>query len=163
MCSLRPYSLQRREKRRWAAARLAGEQAGGAVNQGLELGDWLSLRPYPVRAEAGEAALGSRCAWQESKLAVLWNIGVFALNFGPVFVGPVLDWVGPKLTAMLGACPLFLWHSTPEAVTGWPSKRTLLDSRRAGRHERHCCAACFAQPLLVAFNLSYSVQGRWST
>ena len=37
---------------------------------------------------------------------MLWNIGVFALNFGPVLVGPVLDWVGPKLTAMLGAWPL---------------------------------------------------------
>ena len=34
---------------------------------------------------------------------MMWNIGVFALNFGPVLVGPVLDWVGPKLTAMLGA------------------------------------------------------------
>ena len=49
--------------------------------------------------------LNARCAWQESHLAVLWTIGVFALNFGPVIVGPVLDYVGPKLTAMLGkAC-----------------------------------------------------------
>ena len=42
------------------------------------------------------------CATQESKLAVLWNIGIFALNFGPVVVGPVLDYIGPKLTAILG-------------------------------------------------------------
>ena len=42
------------------------------------------------------------CPTQESKLAVLWTIGIFALNFGPVFVGPVLDWVGPKLTTVLG-------------------------------------------------------------
>ena len=35
---------------------------------------------------------------------MLWTIGVFALNFGPVFVGPVLDYVGPKLTAMFGRC-----------------------------------------------------------
>ncbi|KAA6416796.1 MAG: hypothetical protein FRX49_13246 [Trebouxia sp. A1-2] len=42
------------------------------------------------------------CPTQESKLAVLWTIGIFALNFGPVFVGPILDWVGPKLTSVLG-------------------------------------------------------------
>lgn len=42
------------------------------------------------------------CPTQESKLAVLWTIGIFALNFGPVFVGPILDWVGPKLTTVLG-------------------------------------------------------------
>ncbi|BDA48190.1 probable solute carrier family 43 member 3 at N-terminal half [Coccomyxa sp. Obi] len=46
--------------------------------------------------------LNTNCAWQESQLAVLWTIGVFALNFGPVIVGPVLDYVGPKITAMLG-------------------------------------------------------------
>ncbi len=33
---------------------------------------------------------------------MLWTIGVFALNFGPVVVGPILDYVGPKLTAMFG-------------------------------------------------------------
>lgn len=33
---------------------------------------------------------------------MLWTIGVFALNFGPVIVGPILDYVGPKLTAMFG-------------------------------------------------------------
>ena len=70
-----------------------------------------ALKTTSARAEAGEAALGSRCSWQESRLAVLWNIGVFALNFGPVFVGPVLDWVGPKLTAILGTRPL-LPHCT---------------------------------------------------
>ncbi len=46
--------------------------------------------------------LNTNCAWQESRLSVLWTIGVFALNFGPVIVGPVLDYVGPKITAMLG-------------------------------------------------------------
>lgn len=33
---------------------------------------------------------------------MLWNIGIFALNFGPVVLGPILDYVGPKLTAILG-------------------------------------------------------------
>lgn len=53
--------------------------------------------------------LDKECAQQETKLAVLWTIGVFALNFGPVIVGGVLDLIGPKLTSMLGnrcsACP----------------------------------------------------------
>lgn len=53
-------------------------------------------------ADIGTSGLQSQCAWQENKLAVLWTIGVFALNFGPVLVGPVLDWLGPKLTAFLG-------------------------------------------------------------
>ena len=42
------------------------------------------------------------CESQESKLAVLWTLGIFALNFGPVVVGPLLDWAGPKLTALTG-------------------------------------------------------------
>jgi len=29
-------------------------------------------------------------------------VGVFALNSGPVLVGPILDWLGPKLTLLLG-------------------------------------------------------------
>ena len=53
-------------------------------------------------ADIGSQGLASNCAWQESKLAVLWTIGVFALNFGPVLVGPILDYVGPQLTAILG-------------------------------------------------------------
>lgn len=53
-------------------------------------------------ADIGSQGLESNCAWQESQLAVLWTIGVFALNFGPVLVGPILDYVGPKLTAILG-------------------------------------------------------------
>ena len=48
---------------------------------------------------------GDLCPTQESKLAVLWTVGIFALNFGPVFVGPILDWVGPKLTTTLGKLP----------------------------------------------------------
>lgn len=46
--------------------------------------------------------LSNECAQQETKLAVLWTIGVFALNFGPVIVGGVLDYVGPKLVSIAG-------------------------------------------------------------
>jgi hypothetical protein len=89
-------------------------------------------------AEAGEAALGSRCSWQESKLAVLWNIGVFALNFGPVLVGPVLDWVGPKLTAILGA--RVLRHLTS------PHCAVPVDSHRgSSRLGRPCAASILKQ------------------
>ena len=42
------------------------------------------------------------CKYQENHLSILWTVGIFALNFGPVFVGPVLDYFGPKLTVILG-------------------------------------------------------------
>ena len=41
---------------------------------------------------------------------MLWTIGVFALNFGPVVVGPILDYVGPKLTAIFGEHQGLLCH-----------------------------------------------------
>lgn len=66
-----------------------------------------SSRKHLCLAGTASEAVHTRCAWQESHLAVLWTIGVFALNFGPVVVGPVLDYVGPKLTAILGG---FAWH-----------------------------------------------------
>lgn len=44
---------------------------------------------------------------------MLWTIGVFALNFGPVIVGPILDYVGPKLTAIFGK--LSTVHNMPGA------------------------------------------------
>lgn len=40
---------------------------------------------------------------------MLWNIGIFALNFGPVVLGPILDFVGPKLTAILGESTQQFW------------------------------------------------------
>lgn len=33
---------------------------------------------------------------------MLWTIGAFALNFGPVIVGGILDLIGPKLTSIVG-------------------------------------------------------------
>lgn len=42
------------------------------------------------------------CKSQESKLALLWTVGIFALNFGPVIMGFVLDYLGPKFTSILG-------------------------------------------------------------
>ena len=44
---------------------------------------------------------GAVCTAQENSLAVVWTVGVFALNSGPVLVGPALDWLGPKLTLLL--------------------------------------------------------------
>jgi len=42
------------------------------------------------------------CKSQESKLALLWTVGIFALNFGPVLMGFVLDYLGPRFTAIVG-------------------------------------------------------------
>ena len=56
-----------------------------------------------IYAAVSQQGLSEQCASQESSLAVLWNIGIFALNFGPVIWGPILDFVGPKLTAITGA------------------------------------------------------------
>lgn len=88
-----------------------------------------------AHADIGSQGLNTNCAWQESRLAVLWTIGVFALNFGPVIVGPILDYVGPKLTAILGKPPIspLLWKASwgskaaqrscgydANALGGWP-------------------------------------------
>jgi len=58
------------------------------------------LTPTPAPGSAPSTA--AACPSQESKLAVLWTVGVFALNAGPVLVGPLLDALGPKLTAVFG-------------------------------------------------------------
>ncbi|KDD76078.1 hypothetical protein H632_c366p1 [Helicosporidium sp. ATCC 50920] len=42
------------------------------------------------------------CSSQESRLAVFWQLGIFALNCGPVLMGFVLDYLGPKITVMFG-------------------------------------------------------------
>lgn len=42
------------------------------------------------------------CPSREAKLNTLWTLGIFALNFGPVLVGFVLDAFGPKVTAIFG-------------------------------------------------------------
>ena len=53
--------------------------------------------------EAGEGIdEDTICKSQESKLALLWTVGIFALNFGPVLMGFVLDYLGPRFTAILG-------------------------------------------------------------
>ena len=71
--------------------------------------EWSSDTSLPCILDLDYACAGTNgdlCPTQESKLAVLWTVGIFALNFGPVFVGPILDWVGPKLTTTLGKlCP----------------------------------------------------------
>lgn len=78
---------------------------------GPEAGNFESIFPH---ADIGSQGLNTLCASQESKLAVLWNIGIFALNFGPVVIGPILDYVGPKLTAILGMAlaPSKIKHSS---------------------------------------------------
>ena len=47
------------------------------------------------------------CKAQEGGLALLWTLGIFALNIGPVPMGPVLDFFGPRYTSILGARWIF--------------------------------------------------------
>lgn len=70
-------------------------------------GSLLSSRCW-LAAQALQLSIGSLvgaaelCKSQESHLAVLWTVGIFALNCGPVLMGFVLDYLGPKFTAILG-------------------------------------------------------------
>eukprot|EP00208_Stichococcus_sp_RCC1054_P002385 CAMPEP_0206140458 /NCGR_PEP_ID=MMETSP1473-20131121/9531_1 /ASSEMBLY_ACC=CAM_ASM_001109 /TAXON_ID=1461547 /ORGANISM="Stichococcus sp, Strain RCC1054" /LENGTH=615 /DNA_ID=CAMNT_0053534611 /DNA_START=553 /DNA_END=2400 /DNA_ORIENTATION=+ len=52
--------------------------------------------------DPSEISGSGTCKSQESSLAVLWTLGIFALNFGPVLVGPTLDGLGPKWTSVIG-------------------------------------------------------------
>ena len=54
------------------------------------------------------------CKSQESALALLWTVGIFALNCGPVVMGLVLDYLGPKLTALIGGQR---WRQAPARST----------------------------------------------
>ncbi|RMZ52921.1 hypothetical protein APUTEX25_001040, partial [Auxenochlorella protothecoides] len=56
-----------------------------------------------IAATIGEIVQETLCKSQESKLAVLWTVGIFALNCGPVLVGFVLDYCGPKFTCIVGS------------------------------------------------------------
>ena len=44
------------------------------------------------------------CKSQESKLALLWTLGAFSLNSGPILGGFALDYLGPRFVAIVGVC-----------------------------------------------------------
>jgi len=52
----------------------------------------------PAGAETAEGT----CRPQENRLTLIYTLGLFAVNFGPVPVGPVLDIWGPRLVSVLG-------------------------------------------------------------
>lgn len=54
-------------------------------------------------SDYGEVADDSKCKDQEKTLALIFNIGVQAVNFAPIVAGPALDWLGPKVVATAGA------------------------------------------------------------
>lgn len=99
------------QRRLPAAARCARTRGGGAQGRGRS-GPGGGAPPCPtaaavqrssklpaLHAETGDAPI---CKSQESKLALLWTVGIFALNCGPVIMGFVLDFLGPKFTGILG-------------------------------------------------------------
>lgn len=49
---------------------------------------------------------------------MFWTVGIFALNCGPVLVGFVLDYCGPKLTTILGARRLCSIRRSPPCFPG---------------------------------------------
>ena len=53
-------------------------------------------------SSCGNTPAGELCKSQESALALLWTVGIFALNCGPVLMGFVLDYLGPKFTSIVG-------------------------------------------------------------
>ena len=65
------------------------------------LGTWIVEVLQPT-SRPPPSPPGERCTSQESSLALLWTLGIFTLNCGPVLMGFVLDFLGPKLTGILG-------------------------------------------------------------
>ena len=86
--------------------------APGGKEEMREEGFWAKKKNRVATSPPSPPLSGTVCKSQENRLAVLWTVGVFALNAGPVAVGPVLDWIGPKLTTCLGAL-LNAWGSCP--------------------------------------------------
>ena len=55
-----------------------------------------------LAAEIIKRGVVEGCKSQENGLALLWTLGIFALNIGPVPMGFVLDFIGPCFTSILG-------------------------------------------------------------
>lgn len=83
------------------------------------------------------------CKPQESSLALLWTVGIFSLNFGPVLMGFVLDYLGPKFTGILGA----QMHACSKPVVT-RSKSLVTD---ASNISPSCC--CLLPPAGVVLNM----------
>jgi hypothetical protein len=75
------------------------------------------LLPWPHRVSPSLplcSGTGAICKSQESKLALLWTVGIFALNCGPVIMGFLLDYAGPKVTMIVGAATPSPASSAPQ-------------------------------------------------
>jgi hypothetical protein len=76
----------------------------------------------------------------------MWTVGIFALNCGPVVMGFVLDYLGPKFTALLGEAGARL----PAAV-----RHRDAPERRHTRGSRALCTGVLLNMLgLVLFGIS---------
>lgn len=66
---------------------------------------WNALSLMLKKEELYAAGCGDadKCSSQDTRLAVVWTAGVFAVNFGSVLGGPSLDYLGPRVTCTAGA------------------------------------------------------------
>ena len=61
------------------------------------------LNFYDGDCDEAVLASGDPCASQDAKLAIVWNAGVFSVNFSPAIAGVALDRFGPRALASSGA------------------------------------------------------------
>ena len=73
------------------------------------------LVPTTVNADSPRSS--APCKSQDSKLAVVFIVGILAVNFGPAVAGPGLDFFGPRVVAAAGSlvpCAGFIMMGTPQ-------------------------------------------------
>jgi hypothetical protein len=84
-----------------------GNYSDGCPTEG-ETDQMATAAAAPARyvcSDPARCACAGKCQSQEASLALLWTLGIFTLNCGPVVMGFVLDFLGPKLTGILGGSP----------------------------------------------------------
>ena len=96
------------DRRNFESGCSAGRQAGTGWRVPAR-GPESSLDTRLPLPPSGGRPVDTICKSQESKLALIWTVGIFALNCGPVVMGFVLDYLGPKFTAILGGNGPWPW------------------------------------------------------
>ena len=95
------------------------------------------LGPLALHADAN-------CTSQDTSLSLVWTLGIFTLNCGPVAMGFVLDYLGPKLTGILGGCVCSCSCSCTLATLRAHRRRGAMHGRPPHRHG--ACTLTVASP-----------------